>query len=444
MKFIEEKNKMTREEVQNKALLLSQTNPFLILQYATGLGKSYSMIKIINNIIENNQNYKCLILEPEIALKNNIKEEFIKFHKEDLLQNIDIICYKSFPKIEEKYDILVLDEGHKCISQLRQEAMKEQSPKHIIILSATLTNNQIKIFENSFNCQFTIHKVTLKQAIEWGILPQPEVIVFDLELNNKDINCEYEFIRGKKDLRKEIICKQEKDKWQYIKNKSLYPNIHLIIKCTEYQKYNQLTYEAEKNKELYTKKEEELNKIKKIYQDNNKIFDEEYKKKEKQLSYIKNNWLYSELCIKRFLSEIKTPYLDEFLKDAKYRRFIAFFGSISQANELAEINGGFSINSEKKDSFELINKFNEGEIDNLYVVSMIQEGINLKHTDVIIISQIDSNIRSFIQKMGRGLRSELPEIYLFVFKETKDEKYLKKALSNIDENIVNHSDYFLS
>ena len=26
-------------------------------------------------------------------------------------------------------------------------------------------------------------------------------------------------------------------------------------------------------------------------------------------------WLYSELCIKRFLSEIKTPYLDEFLQD---------------------------------------------------------------------------------------------------------------------------------
>lgn len=444
MKFIEENKKMTREEVQNKALLLSQNNPFLILQYATGLGKSYSMIKILDNIFKNHKDYKCLILEPEIALKDNIKEEFIKFNKEQLLDNIDIICYKSFPKVEKQYDILVLDEGHKCISQLRQEAMREQSPKHIIILSATLTNNQIKIFENSFNCSFVIHKITLKQAIEWGILPQPEVIVFDLQLNNRDITCEYEFVRGKKDLRQEIICQQEKDKWQYIKNKSLYPNIHLIVKCTEFQKYNQLIYEAEKKKELYIKAEEELENFKKTYTGSSIEFDEEYDKKHNQFTYIKNNWLYSELCIKRFLSEIKTPYLDEFLKDAKYRRFIAFFGSISQANELAEINGGFSINSEKKDSLELINKFNEGEIDNLYVVSMIQEGINLKQTDVIIISQIDSNIRSFIQKMGRGLRSELPEIYLFVFKETKDEKYLKKALSNIDGNIVSHSDYFLN
>lgn len=443
MKFIKENKKMTREEVQNKALLLSQSNPFLILQYATGLGKSYSMIKILDNIFKNHKDYKCLILEPEIALKDNIKEEFIKFNKEQLLDNIDIICYKSFPKVEKQYDILVLDEGHKCISQLRQEAMREQSPKHIIILSATLTNNQIKIFENSFNCSFVIHKITLKQAIEWGILPQPEVIVFDLQLNNRDITCEYEFIRGKKDLRKEIICQQEKDKWQYIKNKSLYPNIHLIVKCTEFQKYNQLIYEAEKKKELYIKAEEELENFKKTYTGSSIEFDEEYDKKHNQFTYIKNNWLYSELCIKRFLSEIKTPYLDEFLKDAKYRRFIAFFGSVSQAKELAKINGGYAIYSEEKNSLKLIEKFNEGEIDNLYAVGMLQEGMNLKNIEIAIIAQLDGNTRGFLQKMGRGLRSELPEIYIFAFRDSKDEKYLKKALSNIDKDIVNHSDYFI-
>ena len=91
----------------------------------------------------------------------------------------------------------------------------------------------------------------------------------------------------------------------------------------------------------------------------------------------------------------------------------------------------------------LIEKFNEGEIDNLYAVGMLQEGLNLKNIEIAIISQLDGNTRGFLQKMGRGLRSELPEIYIFAFRDSKDEKYLNKALSNIDKDIVNHSDYFL-
>ena len=54
MRLIEEKNKMSQEEVQEKALLLSKDNPYIILQYATGVGKSCAMIKILENILINN------------------------------------------------------------------------------------------------------------------------------------------------------------------------------------------------------------------------------------------------------------------------------------------------------------------------------------------------------------------------------------------------------
>ena len=52
----------------------------------------------------------------------------------------------------------------------------------------------------------------------------------------------------------------------------------------------------------------------------------------------KNYWLYTELCIKRFLSEIKTPYLDEFLQDVidDGNRFVVFFGTISFPKMFAE------------------------------------------------------------------------------------------------------------
>ena len=93
--------------------------------------------------------------------------------------------------------------------------------------------------------EFLVHRITLKKAIEWGILPTPKIGIFPLKLNEKDINCYYEYKRGEEELQKEIILQREVDKWKYIKNKNLYPNIHLIIYCTEKQKYDQLCYEAE-------------------------------------------------------------------------------------------------------------------------------------------------------------------------------------------------------
>lgn len=442
MRLITEKYKMTREEVQEKALLLSKDNPYIILQYATGVGKSCAMIKILDNILKENPELECLLLEPEIALKKNIEKEFSKFEKEELLNNTEIMCYMSFPNVEKKYGILVLDEGHRCLSELRQDALENQKPKFIIILSATLSTYQIKLFEGIFNCDFLVHKIPLKQAIEWGILPAPKIGVFMLKLNEVDINCQYEFTRGKKDKRITITVERENLKWKYIKNKVNYPDIQLIVNCTEKQKYDQLCYLAEKAKELHLKKEKEYRELEIIYITNEKEPDDELKKKEKALDYFKNNWLYSELVIKRFLAKIKTPYLDEFLQDAQQNRFIAFLGSVSQAKELAEKHGGNAISSEEKKSQELIDKFNSKEISNLYCVGMLQEGANLTDIEVAVIGQLDSGNRAFVQKMGRGLRSEYPEIYIFYYTDTKDEEYLKKALNEIDESMVDYLDYF--
>ena len=78
---------------------------------------------------------------------------------------------------------------------------------------------------------------------------------------------------------KEVILQREVDKWKYIKNKNLYPNIHLIIYCTEKQKYDQLCYLAEKAKESHLKKEKEYKELENIYITNKKEPDDELKKK---------------------------------------------------------------------------------------------------------------------------------------------------------------------
>lgn len=421
MKKIEERIKMSREEIQEKALQLSLENPYMVLQYPTGLGKTYTMIKMIERVLNQNSSYDCLILEEEIAVIDNIKKEFIKFGKEYLLDRCDIICYKSLKKIEKYYPIIVLDEAHHAFSELRLDWFSNAMiPKYMYLLSATLETGQIKQFEKVVCAEFLVHRITLKKAIEWGILPTPKIGVFPLKLNEKDINCFYEYKRGEEELQQEIICHKETDKWKYIKNKSTYPNIHLIIHCTEKQKYDQLCYQAEAAKERW---------------ENNKN------------DKTKNYWLYTELCIKRFLSEIKTVYLDEFLQDVidDGNRFVVFFGSVSQAEELAKKHGGNLIASKigQKESHDLIEKFNNKEIDNLYCCKMINEGVTLTDLEIGIISQLDGKSGSFVQRAGRTLRGDTPFIYIFYYQNTKDTEYLEGALKKVKKEYVDYLDYFL-
>lgn len=420
MKKVEEKQKMTREEVQDKALELSLTHNFMVLQYPTGLGKSFAMIKIIENVFKNNKNFKCLILEQEIAVIENLKKEFVKFNREYLLENINIICYASLKKVEEYYDIIVLDEAHHAFSDMRLDWFQGMKiPKYMYLLSATLETYQIKTFEKVVGAEFLVHRVSLKRAIEWGILPAPKIGIFQLKLNDKEVNCFYEYKRGKSKEQKQIVLQKENQKWKYIKDRKTYPNIHLIIYCTEQQKYDQLCYEAEtaKKRSLEDPTNEELRKY----------------------------WLYSELCIKRFLSEIKTPYLDEFLQDVilDNNRFIVFFGSVKQAEELAQKHNATLIAAKNTESQELIEKFNNKEISNLYCCKMINEGVTLTDLEIGVIGQLDGKSGNFIQKVGRSLRSIYPQLYIFMYKDTKDESYLEKALQKIDRNCVTYLEYFL-
>lgn len=421
MKKIEERIKMTREDIQEKALQLSLENPYMVLQYPTGLGKTYTMIKIIERVLNQNSSYNCLILEEEISVIDNIKKEFEKFGKKHLLDRCNIICYKSLKKIEKYYPIIVLDEAHHAFSELRLDWFSNATiPKYMYLLSATLETGQIKQFEKVVCAEFLVHKITLKKAIEWGILPTPKIGIFPLKLNEKDINCYYEYKRGEEKLQKEIILQREVDKWKYIKNKNLYPNIHLVIYCTEKQKYDQLCYEAEMAKARWEKNKNEK---------------------------IKNYWLYTELCIKRFLSEIKTPYLDEFLQDVidDGNRFVAFFGSVAQAEELAQKHGGNLIAAKvgQKESHDLIEKFNNKEIDNLYCCKMINEGVTLTDLEIGIIAQLDGKSGSFVQRAGRTLRGDTPFIYIFYYLDTKDTEYLEGALKKVKKEYVDYLDYFL-
>jgi glutathione synthase len=78
------------------------------------------------------------------------------------------------------------------------------------------------------------------------------------------------------------------------------------------------------------------------------------------------------------------------------------------------------------------------EINSLFVVGMLQEGQNLNDIEKGIIIQLDGKLRSFIQKSGRVLRAEHPEIFIIYVKGTQDETYLKNALEGLNPDYITY------
>lgn len=421
MILVQEKEKQTRGEVQYKGVEYAKINNYICYQYPTSLGKTWTIIQVLEELWRHDKNIKILILMPEIALIENIKKEFIKFSKEYLLNNIDIYCYASLHKVEDKYKVLVCDELHHSLSDLRKEELSRlKKIERFLGASATIDDWKIRELESIFRKEIFVHRVTLKDAIDWGILATPTVCCFRLKLDNLKKDYTYEFLRGKKENRVEIILEKEIDKWKYIKDKKNYPNLKIIIKCTQKQKHDYLEQQADYFEQQY-------------------LSDLSYKNSE----YKKNRWLQAELNIKRFLAEIKTPIVNKFLKDLKDKRYIIFANSIKQAQELAKENNGNVVSSEEKDSEKIIESFLEYKINNLYAISKLQEGINLDKIELVVMVQLGGQKREFIQKIGRALRNEEnPEVYLFYYEGTKDEEYLNKVINNISKDYILLSDYF--
>ena len=133
---------------------------------------------------------------------------------------------------------------------------------------------------------------------------------------------------------------------------------------------------------------------------------------------------------KRMLSSYKTAAARKILDKSK--RFVCFTGSIAQCNQL----GGKNVVHSKTKDKEVITKFNDLKIDNLFAVNMLRESMNLRNIDVGYIIQLDNQEKSFIQMLGRSFRSLKPIVYVITCKDTVDESYAKTAFQSIPEKYI--------
>lgn len=393
--------KLTKDLVQDEAVGLSKSYNNLLLKHCTGLGKSLSFIKIQDY-------YRPRSVYIIVSEKNHIQNwirEYKKYKKEYLLDSITFFCYASIHKyINTSVDMICLDEGHHVTSEARLSALSTIKVNKIILLSATIKETQIESIEQVTG-EFYRYNVPLKKAIEQEIIPTPTIYLIPLVFN-KEYTETIEFTRGKKELQQEIYCKFE-DRFAYMRNKQKYPNIKLIIQCSQFQKNGYM-----EDLIMYYKRQYFITRS----------------------HFFMNKWVHSGLERKQYLSNIKTPLVRVLLDKIKDKRFVCFCGSIPQAKLLTD--EGHLVYSESLNNEDTITKFNNKELNSLFVIKMLQEGANLSDIEAGVIVQLDGDVGPFIQKSGRIMRSKHPEIYIFYYKDSRDEEYMDKVLTELDEDNV--------
>lgn len=407
---------MTRAEIQQKAVEMMKDTPLLILQWCTGLGKSKAAIDIINSYCPNQSGFECawegielrvLLVVAEIAHKKNWEEEFSKFESEFVWMNfVTVETYASLKNHKgEEYDLIILDEAHHAGSDLRMEILEEIKTEKVLALSATLPSDMWFKLGTLYGRRMSSFKISLQEAIDWGILPEPRLYLIPMTLDNTHPSQMIVEEWGTKAKRRTVKCSIS-ERWTYMKDKATYPHMRLEIECTELQKYIHLSDKIEFWKKQFFRTRNEG---------------------------VKNKWLQFGSERKRYLGSLKDQKAQEVLDLIKDKRYICFCSSIEQAEKLG---GDNSIHSKKKGALNTIEDFNNKEIDNLFAIGMIQEGQNLVDIEVGVIIQLDGQERAFVQKSGRAMRAEEPLLFILYYRDTRDEEYLQKALEGINPDYI--------
>lgn len=403
-------NNEIKTQLQQREFQTLKDEHRVILKWATGCGKSKMAIDLINHnvdpLVSGQFIHNVLFVVAERAHIKNWEEEFDKWHLDRTNLRINMCCYASLKKYKDfRYDAVVLDEAHHVFSEKRMAALEElgnnlMPSAHIYLLSATLSSGKQDRIEEVFG-KFATSTITLKDAIQSDILPDPKVYVVAMELDDKKVNQEICVRKGDKPM---IVSWEQRNKYKF-------KNVPYIIRCTQKQKNIWFNNEMEYWKRRY---------------------------EHSHNSFHHNFWVNLGSQRKRFLGELKTEAVYRLIQRIpKKKRFVCFCASVNQSIALSAKNTISSKRSVKANQ-AIIDAFNQKKTNQIYAVGMITEGMNLNDIEIGIITQLDGKERLFVQKQGRVMRAEDPISVIFYFKDTQDEVYLRTALENIDAKYVQH------
>lgn len=402
-----------KDKIQRRAVKLSKEHRFLCLEWATGTGKTYGAIQIVEEILKVNPEAKGYLICKESTHKKNWLEDIKKHNKVGVGESMKTILYASLKNQKVPADFVVLDECH-ALTPLRIKQLRQilQRGTRLIFLSATIPKEK-KHLINVLCKKVHYYKISLNKAFELKLLPEPSLVVHKVYLNDKVVDGKLWEFRARKTSSN--ITKYCTHKELFMTKKNYPKSVGVICQGTEKETYEAFT------KAMY------------YYEGLSENMDLPYPVR----VGCRNKYLNLASGRKKFIAEVKTHTVKVLVKEFRSdnKRFICFTGSIQQVKELGSRNAVHSKNSSKFNQ-DLIDCFNKLECTELFAVKMLREGINLTNIERGIITQLDSGIGSFFQMLGRCLRHEFPEMHLLVVQDTQDMVYFKKSMEKFNKKYI--------
>ncbi len=404
-----------KDLIQNRAVMSAGKYQHLVLEWSTGCGKTLAAIKILEKIFEKNPNAQGYIVCKESTHINNWKEDMIKHGYSHFVDKCNFILYASLHKCK-KSDYVVYDECHALTPKKLEYARDIMHPgTRCIYLSATIPEHKKMLINSLSRYKAKYYTITLSEAIASGLLPEPKVIIHEVQLNPLGERNLSFTLRGNK--KGQYVSVNYHDRWAALKQ----TKAGVIVVCNEKEYYDLISDQMD----YYQRKSENLSL--------NANFRRAYH----------NRYLNLGSQRKKFIGKIKGLRAKEIVGHFRNEgfRFICFTGSIEQCIELGSQSAIHSKNN-KDINQGLIDCFNNESCSELFAVKMLRESVNLTNIEKGIIVQLDSTIGSFYQMLGRCLRHEFPEMHLLILKDTKDEEYFSSAISDFDKKFIEYgSDY---
>ena len=383
---------MNREEV--KIGILNIPNSNILLELPTSFGKSKYSLDIMD---KRKPEKRILIVIPRLVLIENWKEEIHKWGYDKYLSMVEFSTYVSLPKRAGKYDFVIFDEVQH-LSERCQRFLNNIEIKNAVLLSATvkksLKQNLQLLFKNLY-----CYKISMKEAIEEDILPNPKVYLIPLTLDNQKKDCV--IVRNPKGILP-IVRVDYFLRWNIIKSKI---KNRIEIMCTPLQYISDL--------------DSTINYWKRRFLISNN-------------AGIKNKWLH--LCGERlkWLSEQKNPIILQILSKLQKERTLTFCNNIEQT----EVLGKYAINSKFIDSDKNLELFNSKRINHITACNMLNEGMNLVECRVGIYANLNSSEIIIKQRLGRILRHKNPIIIIPYYKGTREEELVNIMLEDYNPVLI--------
>ena len=308
--------------------------------------------------------------------QNNIENWKDEFSKFGVpMELVHIACYASLHKYENTaWDLLVIDECPHMDTEKRKALFRTIRARYVLALGAVIDKDEMDTLESVYG-HFEKSYVPLAKAIEWGILVPPTVHIFHMTLDDSSTTF-----------------------W------------HKGSAYTEKGYYRILEQNVEKTVNAYNANPNQFNKSRMFRAGNDR---------------------------KRFLGKRKAEAVESLCRrlNLQGKRYLCFCSSVKQAEHLGK---DFAFTSMSPVSFRHLERFNNHEINALFVVGKLIEGQNLKDIDCGIITQLGGTSRITVQEVGRVLRSPNPVIYIPVFDGTKDDSFMYTLTSNIPAEYIKH------